>query len=62
MLNLHVRKGVAEHIGSACVYPMMSHGGGWIIIWGYFAGDRLDLCQFDGNIYQSGCGSIIMIE
>lgn len=36
---------------SACVVPTVKHGGGSVMVWGCFAGDRVgDLNQVQGNL------------
>ena len=40
---------------SACVVPIVKHGGGDVMVWGCFAGDTVsDLLRIQGTINQHG--------
>ena len=47
-------------MSSACVVPTVKHGGGSVVVWGCFAGDRVDdLYQVHGKLNQHGYHSIL---
>ena len=45
---------------SACVFPIMKHGGGGVMVWGCCAGDTVsDLFRIQGTLNQHGYHSIL---
>ncbi|MBN3285256.1 TC1A transposase, partial [Polyodon spathula] len=58
--RVFVRRREGERMSSACVVPTVKHGGGSVMVWGCFAGDRVgDLYQVHGKLNQHGCHSIL---
>ena len=55
-----VRRRIGERMISACVVPTVKHGGGGVMVWGYFAGDAVcDLFRIQGTLNQHGYHSIL---
>ena len=53
--KVFVRRRVDERIVPECVTPTVKHGGGSVMIWGYFAGSRVaDLHRVTGTLNQKG--------
>ena len=51
---------VGERMISACVVPILKHGGGGVIVWGCFAGGTVyDLFRIQGTLNQHGYHSIL---
>ena len=47
-------------MSSTCVVPTIKHGGGSVMVWGCFAGERVgDLYQVHGILNQHGYHSIL---
>jgi hypothetical protein len=45
---------------SACVVHIVKHGGGGVMVWGWFAGDTVgDLFKVQGTLNQHGYHSIL---
>ncbi|MBN3288591.1 TCB1 transposase, partial [Polyodon spathula] len=58
--QVFVRRREGERMSSACVVPTVKHGGGSVMVWGWFAGDRVgDLYQVHGKLIQHGYHSIL---
>ena len=58
--SVFVRHAVGERIISACVFPTVKHGGGGVMVWGFFAGDTVcDLFTIQGTLNQHGYHSIL---
>ena len=54
-----VRSRVGERIISTCVVPSVKHGGGGVMVWGWFAGDTVcDLFRIQGTLNQRDYNSI----
>jgi hypothetical protein len=55
-----VRHRVGEQMISACVFPTVKHGGGGVMVWGWFAGDTVcDLFRIQGTLNQHVYHSIL---
>ena len=59
-LRVFVRRRVGKSTVPQCVTPTVKHGGGSVMIWGSFAGNRVgDLHRVTGTLNQKGYHSIL---
>ena len=55
-----MRRRAGELVVSACVVPIVKHGGRGVMAWGHFAGDTVsDLFRIQGTLNQHGYDSIL---
>ena len=55
-----VKRGVGERMMSAFLFSTVKHGGGGVIVWGYFAGDTVcNVFRIQGTLNQHGFNSIL---
>ena len=58
--RVYVRRRKGERMSAACVVPTVKHGGGSVMVWGCFAGDKVgDLFRVCGILNQNGYHSIL---
>lgn len=58
--RVYVRRREGERMNDACVVPTVKHGGGSVMVWGCFAGDKVgDLYRIQGILNKNGYHSIL---
>ena len=58
--RVFVRRGMCERMISACVFPILKHGGGGVMVWGCISGDTVcDWLRIQGTLNQHGYHSIM---